>query len=98
MRYLRTLQDQIYDAQETFAKDETLIKKGLAHINRKPMVRRSNRARLTDARMIRGVFERFMTCIQYQPNTPPRTRANVNEGTLYMPSNESAVIHFRVDL
>lgn len=34
-----------------------------------------------------GVFERFKTCTQYHPATPPMALANVNEGTLYMPGS-----------
>lgn len=40
---------------------------------------------LTDAMMIRGVFERFPTWTQYHPRRPPRSRASVKEGTLYIP-------------
>jgi hypothetical protein len=30
-------------------------------------------------------LDRFITCTQYQPKTPPMARASVKDGTLYMP-------------
>lgn len=78
MRNLEPLEDEIYDAQEPLSQDKALEA-------RKRVPKHGHVSSPTDARIIKGVLDRFMTCTQCQPKMPPIARANVNDGTLYMP-------------
>lgn len=76
----KTLEEEVGNTQKPFTKDEALrsLSQRLSEPN-------PDLIAPTDARIMRGVCARCRRLTQYHAKMPPTARANVNDGTLYIP-------------
>jgi len=83
MRDTKTLHNQVDDAEEALAEDESLTWSVKQHFHLGDL----GLCKLTDASTIRGVSSQPILDLHHQLRTPPIVRARVKEGTLYIPRN-----------